>query len=283
MPNTKLTREKFKNHLHYGKTAYISLILVAVFCSEILYAVTAYRAPNERNVHIELVDSYADVDHLEPAQIALEAGIAYERERDAAAGIDVNAADYEPQLQEVQFINLSYNPDDDDTEAYYGSQKYMVTLAAAEGDIYILDESLLDYLITEGMLVDLSPYIESGLLTPGEQCDLSKGTFAEYVDEGEEPTGNTCIYALPADSMLGLYDTFMFNPTDKYMVVMDFSKNQDTSVAVLQSLIEQFDQPEEYVELEKRRAEAAEQALLEEQSEEDMQTTENNSEEGAAE
>lgn len=283
MPNTKLTREKFKNHLHYGRTVYIFLILAAVFFSEILYAVTVYRAPNERNVHIELVDSYADVDPVEPAQIALESGIAYEKARDAAAGIDVNAADYEPQLQEVQFINLPYNPNDDDTEAYYGSQKYMVTLAATEGDIYILDESLLDYLVTEGLLVDLNPYIESGLLTPGEQCDVSKGTFAEYVDEGEEATGNTCVYALPADSMLGLYDTFLFNPTDKYMVVMDFSKNQDTSVAVLQSLIDQFDQPEEYVELEKRRAEAEEQARLDEQSGDDAQTMENDSEKGAAE
>lgn len=263
MPNTKLTREKFKNHLHYGRTMYISLILAAIFLGDILYTMTAYRTPNERNVQIELVGNYSETDATEPVQIALEAGIAYEMARDAAAGIDVTSPDYEPQLEEVEFICLPYDPKGEESESYYGYQKYTVTMAATEGDIYILDESLLDYLLSEGMLVDLTPYIESGILKPGEQCNVKKGTFAEYVPEGEAPTGNSCVYALQADSMLGLFDTFMFNPTDKFMVIMDFSKNPDTSAAVMQSLIDQFDQPEEYVELEKRRAEAEEQEKLE--------------------
>lgn len=280
MPNTRLTAEKFKNHLHYGRTVYIILILAAFAVGELLYTMTTYHAPNARNVQIELVDSYAETDVEGPVQIALEAGIAYEMERDAAAGIDVTAPGYEPQLQEVEFISLPYDPNADDYEAYYGQQKYMVTLAACEGDIYILDNSLLGYLTSEGMLIDLRPYMEAGILTPGEQCDVSRGTYAEYVGEGEAPTGNTCVYALPADSMLGLYDTFMFNPTDKSMVVMDFSENQDTSVAVLQSLIEEYDQPEEYVELEKRRAEAREQARLEEQAKLEEQLNSESSGEG---
>lgn len=285
MPNTKITREKFKNHLHYGKNIYIALLLAAFFVGDILYTVTTYKAPNERNVQIELVGNYSETDKEEPVLIALEAGQAYERARDEAAGIDVNSPSYEPALQEVEFISLPYDPSGEESEAYYGYQKYSVTLASAEGDIFILDSSLLDYLLSEGLLVDLTPYIESGVLTPGEQCNVAKGTYAEFVPEGEAPTGRNCVYALQADSLLGLYDTFMFNPTGKYMVVLDYSLNQDTSVAVMQSLIEQFDQPEEYVELQKRRAEAAEQAKLEEEAKaaEEANAGEVGSEEGAEE
>ena len=134
MPNTRLTKENLKNHYQYYRMAYIVVLLVAIFVGDILFAVTVYRAPNERNVEVELVCGYADTENMAPyEQKALEALTSYEIERDRAAGIDVEAQNYEPQIQSAQFILLPYDPNGE--EAYYGAQKYMVTMAAQEGDV----------------------------------------------------------------------------------------------------------------------------------------------------
>lgn len=244
MPNTRLTKENLKNHYQYYRMAYIVVLLVAIFVGDILFAVTVYRAPNERNVEVELVCGYADTENMAPyEQKALEALTSYEIERDRAAGIDVEAQNYEPQIQSAQFILLPYDPNGE--EAYYGAQKYMVTMAAQEGDVFIVERSLMEGLVHDGLAVDLTPYIESGLIDPGER-DLSRVTFNEYVDveAGEKQTGNTCVYALQAETLTGLWDAAQFNPTDKYMVIMGYSKNQDTAAAMIQWMIDEFEPDE---------------------------------------
>lgn len=244
MPNTRLTKENLKNHYHYNKLAYFIVLVVAVFVGDMLYTMTTYRAPNERNIEVELVSGYAETDALIPyEEAALEALVAYETERDRLGGVDVEAANYEPQIQEVDFILLGYDPDGE--EAYYGAQKYMVTMAAQEGDIFIVERPLMEGLVHDGLAVDLTPYIESGVIDPGER-DLSRVTFNEYVDReaGEKPTGNTCVYALQVEPMTGLWDAAQFYPTDKYMVLMGYSKNQDTAAAMMQWMIDEFEPDE---------------------------------------
>lgn len=244
MPNTKLTREGIRNYFHYSKTTYLIIAVIAVFVGDLLFSMTSYRAPNERNIEVELVAGYADTEQLAPyEQAALEALTAYEIERDQAAGIDVSAEDYEPQICEVSFLLLGYDTDGD--ESYYGAQKYMVTMAAQEGDIFVVERGLLEGLVSDGLAVDLSPYIENGVIDPGAR-DLSRVTFNEYVnvDAGEEPTGNTCVYALQADDLTGLWDVAQFNPTDKYIVVMSYSENQDTAAAMVQWMIDTFESNE---------------------------------------
>ena len=244
MPNTKLTKDNLKNHLHYNKTAYLIILVVAIFVGDLLFSITTYRAPNARNVEVELVCGYADTEKLIPyEETALEAMKAYETERDRAAGIDVDAAGYQPQVYSVNFLLLGYDPNGE--EAYYGAQKYMVTMAAQEGDIFIVERGLMEGLVHDGLAVDLTPYIESGVIDPGDR-DLSRVTFNEYVDveAGEKQTGNTCVYALQAGEMTGLWDAAQFNPTDKYMVLMGYSENQDTAAAMMQWMIDEFEPDE---------------------------------------
>lgn len=243
MPNTKLTRARWANHLHYSKMVYLVIAFLAYFVADMLFSVTTYRSPNERRVDIELVAEYAEVENgTQLAQNALEAGQAWEMARDAAAGIDVNSEEYSVPLEVVEFVNLSYDPDSD--QAYYGSQKFLVTLAAQEGDIFILSRPIMEQLVEQGLTVDLTPYIESGVIDPGER-DLSRVTYPEYVDEGAAPTGNTCIYALQADTLNGLSPYFYMPTEDMYMVMMVYSKNQDTVAVVMQSLIDQLEMTDE--------------------------------------
>lgn len=246
MPNTKLTKQRLINHFQYSKWPYILVIALSVMVADLLFTTTQYRAPNARRVDIELVSAYANIEAgVEAERIALEAGQAYELARDEAAGIDVSSEEYEIPLQEVHFYSLGYDPNGDDESAYYGSQKFMVTLAAQEGDIFILTRPLMEDLQSQGVLVDLTPFIESGILDPGDR-DLSRVTYPEYVEEGEAPSGRECIYALQATSLTKLWDTMTFDPVDKYMVIMSYSQNQDTAAAVMQSLIDQMEPtPEE--------------------------------------
>lgn len=241
MPNTKLTRDRLKNHYQYGKMIYVGIIIVAVMLADVLFTVTAYRSPGERKVEIELVGVYADETNAAPfEQAALEAGQAFERARDEAAGIDVNAEGYETQLELVQFMSVMYDMTSED--AYYDQQRFMVMLAANEGDIFIVDRALMNNLVDQGLAVDLTPYIESGVIDPGER-DLSRVTYAEYVEEGQPATGKQCVYALQTDSMAGLWNHFQFDFREKYMVLMAYSDNQDTSAVVMQSMIEQLEEP----------------------------------------
>ena len=241
MPNTKITKERFMNHFHYGKYAYLGVIIVCGMLADILFTVTAYRAPDERKVDIEFVGYYSNFEQAEAfQQEALEVGQAYELARDQAAGIDVNAENYELPLEEVNFLQLMYDMNGED--AYYDQQRYMVTLAANEGDIFLVTREMMIGMIDQDLAVDLTPYIESGVIQPGER-DLSRVTFPETVNPGEPATGKECIYGLQADTLAGLWNEFDFYYKDKYMVLMSYSSNQDTSAVVMQWLIDEFEVP----------------------------------------
>ena len=244
MPNTKLTRDRLKVHFQYSKTLYLVIIVVAALIGNLAYTMTTYHAPNERRVDIELIGNYADTS-TEAVQAAaaqlLAAGQDWERARDAASGAD-QEKDYELPLQEVQFLSLQYDPESSTEESYYGSQKYMVMLAAQEGDIYVLPRSLMVSLVEQNTLVPLDGYIEAGVIDPGER-NLGRVTFDAY-DDDDNATGEQHIFALQADTLTGMIDTLSFDPTDRYLVIMQFSRNQDTAAVLLQEMIDMFEPDE---------------------------------------
>ena len=241
MPNTKLTRDKLKNHFQYGKWIYVLIMISVALVGNLVFTVTVYHAPNERRIDIELIGLYAETEGpaaQEAAQRLLAAGQEHERERDAASGAD-READYELPLQEVEFLALNYDPESSSEASYYAAQKFMVMLAAQEGDIYVLSRSLLLGLLEQNVLVPLDDYIASGALDPGDR-NLGRVTFDGYDDEGNATTEQH-VYALQADTLTGMADAFSYDPEGKYLAVVQFSKNQDTAVAVLQEMINLFE------------------------------------------
>ena len=241
MPNTKYSREYLKNHFFYSKRLYLTVILIAVVLAEVGFSMTRYQAPDERLVDIHLIGGYADVMEVdELTGKLLAAGQAYELERDRAAGVDVEADEYDIPLQQVEIYNINYTGDPNNEEDYYAGQKYMVMLGAQEGDIYMVTYSQLVQLVEGGGLAPLDPFIESGLL-PTEGMDLEKVTFDEpTLFEDEEPTGNRYIYALPAEKLLGLRKATGYGVSDKYITIMAYSDNQDTAAAIIRALFEQY-------------------------------------------
>ena len=245
MPNTKLTREKLKNHFQYGKMIYVLIIIVAALVGNLVFTMTVYKAPNPRRIDVELIGSYSDTGTQaaqEAAGALLALGQEYERARDEQAGL-TGAEDYEIPLQEVSFLSLDYDPESSSEDAYYASQKYLVTLAAQEGDIYVLSRTLMSDLVEQNILVPLDDYIASGVIDPGDR-DLDRVRFDAYNDD-ETATGEQKIFGLQADALTGLTETFGYYPSDKYLCIVAFSKNQDTAAAVLQGMIDMFTPQEE--------------------------------------
>ena len=242
MPNTKLTSARLKNHFQYSKMLYLVILVVAAMIGNLVFTMTVYHAPNERRIDIELIGLYADPS-TEAANAAaaqlLSAGQAYESARDAEAGLD-QAEGYEIPLQEVCFLSLQYDPESSSEESYYASQKFMVMLAAQEGDIYVVSRSILVSLVDQNLFVPLDDYIEAGLLDPGDR-NLGRVTFDAHDDEGNAIPGQQHVYALQADSLAGMLETLSYDPTDKYVGVVQFSRNQDTAVAVLQEMLNLFE------------------------------------------
>ena len=239
MPNTKLTKAALSNHFHYGKFIYAALIIAAWMLTDLVYTATEYRPPNERKVVIEMVGAYSNVDKLvEVARIALEAGQRYETDVDRANGVDVDAKAYEPPLEEVSFFSIDYDTENEGDP--YGVQKYMVTIAAQEGDIYFVNRKLMEQLVNEGVAIPLEGYIDAGILKPGGR-DLSAVTFnAPSFEEGGAP-GSARVYALQADTLYRLIEEEIYDTRGTYMVITTFSANPDTTAVVMQSIIDQLE------------------------------------------
>ena len=240
MPNTELTKEKLSVHFHYSKWIYLAIVVVAAILGNIAYLATVYTAPNARRVDIELIGSFIDLGSDEEiAEHLLAVGQDWERERDAGLGIDTSAGNYEPALQEVQFMKFTYDSEAFTEKDYYASQKFMVMVASQEGDIYVVSRPLMAQMAEENLLVPLDPYIESGLIVPGDYS-LGSVTFDEVDDDGVM-TGEQHVYALPADSLMGMIGQLGYDPRGKYLVIMSYSQNQDTAAAVMREMMDMFE------------------------------------------
>jgi hypothetical protein len=218
MPDTRVTKEKLKTHLHYGKWVYILIAAVAFFVVELTYTMTEYRPDKYHRVDIQLVGNATMQDE------ALEA-------LGKSAAVAVSAQD--PKLEAVNFYNISYSGDA--STDIYGAQKYAVMLAAGEGGIYFINRPLLESMVAQGGALPLEAYVESGVL-PGELAVSLPET-----DEEGNPTGNTHLYALDASGLGGmLSDDIGYDIRDKYAVIFASCVNPDTAAAVLRNVFDQL-------------------------------------------
>jgi len=246
MPNTKLTKKTLSNHYHYSRLMYIAIIAIAWMLGDLLYSANEYRSPNERKVDIELVGMYAAAEKLDGvANIALAAGQDFERRMAVEEGLvaETEAEDYTPPLEAVSFFPINYDPNN--SEDVYGVQKFFLTIAAQEGDIYFAIKPVMEELIESGIVIPLDEYIERGILKPGNR-DLSEVTYPEpALNEGEESSGISHVYALQATPLYGFLggDEIIYNNLNTYMVITSFAKNPDTVAAVMQSIMDQMEIP----------------------------------------
>ncbi len=220
------SREALKNHFQYAKWVYVLIFIGVFFVSDLLFTMTAYRAPAERKVDIQVVGYLGSTEGLQQV----------------CDKILPEAQQLDPTLEEINALNIVYSGDAETD--IYGAQKFMVMLGAQEGDIYIVNRPLLEMLAGQGGALPLDAFIERGLL-PTEGVDLDSVRVPEPVlKEGAPPSGIQPIYALPAASMGRMQGIDIgYDNADKYLVIMQYSKNPETTALVMGLLMDALSAP----------------------------------------
>lgn len=227
MPNTKLKKESLKTHFHYAKWFYVVIALGAFFLGDLLFTTTEYRSPPERKVDFEIVGQYAEVETLQAV----------------ADEIMKDAAQIDPTLEEIGMYHIAYSGDAETD--IYGAQKFMVMIAAREGHVYMLDRALMEQLLAQDAILPLDEYIDAGILK-ADGLDMESVTFDEPVlDEGEQPSGKRYVYAIPCANLNRMRTPeISYDNRDKYMVMMAYCPNPETTAKVMQRVIDELTAPD---------------------------------------
>lgn len=226
MPNTKLTRQRWKDHMYYGKWIYIVLAIVAVFVTDLLYSTTEYRPPDERKVTVQFVSSSATMAET----------VEQTTEQILAAVLPMDET-----LELVEFFALNFSGDDSD---YYGAQKFFVELAAGENDVYVGSRTVLNSIIDQGAAIPLDEYIDSGLITVPEGAQLYERREPLFDEQGNEMgTGETRIYGFSTDPLVQMPAQTYMNNEGNYFIITAMSPNPETAALAMQELYALWSQP----------------------------------------
>ena len=210
MADNRLTTARIKNHLTYSWWKYLLCAVLCILGVDLLFAVTAYRAPEEKKIELYLCNGYADALALEEA-LWPELSARY------------------PGQEELTVLNIDLTAGD-----IYAPMQFSTYVAAQQGDVCLLPASEVSRMAGDDMasvFVDLTPYIGSGVIDVSALSDAQ-----EALIPAADGTG---VYAIAADSLRGL-DAYGCDPTGAMLCVMHYCGNLDTAAGVVGMLIELF-------------------------------------------
>ena len=209
MTKQKITKKWLKNHISYSWWKYLLLAASCVFCVDLLFSVTAYRAPEEKKVEVYILNDYVNAEAV--------------REELAPAFFERC-----PDQEELTVLNINIGSDD-----MYARMQFTTYVAAHQGDVYLLPAGELAGLTQDGpdAFVDLTPYLLSGVID-AKDIDTSAGIM-------KNADGTTGIYAIPADSLYGLL-AYGNDPAGSVLCMTSFGGNDEHASKVLNLLIEQY-------------------------------------------
>lgn len=205
-PMFPINRERVRHHFHYCWWQYAILIVIAIFGWNLLYTMTHYRSPENKKV-----------------EWYFEGGCGMNAQSLADELLSRVAPELLPDMEEVTFAIVGQ----DET---YGSMQLMVWMAAGQGDLYQLKRESFTRFAAEGSMVDLQPYVDSGLINV-EGIDLTAGMVKN------PETGEKCLYGIPADSLKGL-EACELLPDGTVLSLLAAGGNTENSVKLLAWLVE---------------------------------------------
>lgn len=205
-----ITKERIKHHFNYAWWQYALLLIVAILGWNLIHTMTHYRSPE----HLKVDWFYGAylMDNGEKAE----------------AFADQLHKEVLPEMEEVNFQSFI----SDDT---YTPMQLTAWTFAGEGDLYTLPEQHFRNLSTSGVLMNLQPHVESGLL-PVEGVDLS-GCTVKHPETGEE-----WLVGIPMSCMPGLQQHGLFGD-DAYFCVLYAGGNDDNTLKLLAHLLENYREP----------------------------------------
>ncbi len=206
--NIPMTRSRIRTHFHYAWWQYALLIVGSVLLWNLLYTVTRYRPPE--NLKVEFY---------------CEAAVSAEDNRRIDQLLQSMRQEIMPDMEEVTFTTVGY-------DQTYGQMQLMVWMAAGQGDVYMLSTEKFLITATEGSMMNLQPYVDSGALDV-QGLDLSGG----YITLNE--SGEKILAGIPADRLSGFHD-FGIVGEDHVLSVLAGCGNEENAVKLLNWLLERM-------------------------------------------
>lgn len=194
---TPITKEKLQNHFTYSLWKYALLAVVAIFGWNIIYSVTAYRAPEEKKVVLG-VYSYGSEENINSymEQVRL---------------------DLMPDMEEM--VAMYIMPDE-----VYGDMILTTRIAARDCDMYILPRDQFQSYAAQGAYMALDevlPDLVADLEAAGISLSRGYRTFEE--------TGEKHQYAIPCADLPGIQSMLQCDTSDMYAGVF-FATGNDENV-----------------------------------------------------
>ncbi len=192
---TPITKEKLQNHFTYSLWKYALLAVIAVFGWNIIYSVTAYRAPDEKKVVLG-VYSYGSEDNIN-------------------AYMEQLRLDLMPDMEEMNAMYIM--PDET-----YGDMILSTRVAARDCDMYVLPRDQFQSYAAQGAYMALDevlPDLVADLEAAG--VSLSRGYRAN------EETGEKHQYAIPCADLPGMTPMLQCDTSDMYIGVFFYTGNDE--------------------------------------------------------
>jgi len=111
-----------------------------------------------------------------------------------------------------------------------------VYIMAGEGDIYILTTDDFKQYAAQGAFIDLSSYIENGMLDVNG-IDISAG-YVAIVDSEGLPTGEKQLFGIPAYTLDGFKTNMNIYNNDLVIGITSFSHNEENTIKFANALID---------------------------------------------
>lgn len=209
-PMFPITKDRVRNHFHYFWWQYALLLAFAIFGWNLIYTTTHYRSP----------------EHLKMEWYYQGGMTEYTSEKALALMAELKDEMY-PEVEEMDFVSVG-------ADDAYGDMQLMVWVAAGQGDLYLLEKKSFISYASEGTMIDLQPYIDSGMLNV-EGLDLRKGQVTDI------DTNELVLRGIPADKLTGLLNLDIV-PEGRVFGILASSGNAESSVKLLNHLINHMQQ-----------------------------------------
>ena len=198
---TPITSRNLKQHFTYNWWKYLLIAAVAFGLVDLLYAVTAYRAPRDKTVGFYVYGYMNETGLTEYMNGVREAEM----------------SDMEEMLPRLMIEDEAYGP-----------MQLMTYLAAGEGDVYLLPREQFISYATGGSLLPLENEEDLIALFDAAGITLQSGW------RKETETGENHLYGIPQNKLPGL--TQYAYAIDGYLCVVLTSTNQENALKFLKIL-----------------------------------------------
>ena len=199
---TPVNKETISQHITYSWWKYALLIVLAVFATDLLYTVTAYRSPENKKV-LFYIYGYANTEGLDAYMAKIQ----------------------EEQMPDMEVMNSQTIIADNS----YGVMQLTTYMAAGEGDIYLLPRDQFISSAGSGAFLPLEDDIELMAVFDEAGISLQNGW------RRDSSTGETHLFGIPQSKLPGLTASYAY-AEDGYLSVLVTNQNDENVLKFLRIL-----------------------------------------------